>query len=170
MKTKTQSAIRHLAFEFPASIIGRLLAALCLLLTALCLPAFAQSYSIDWYTIDGGGGTSTGGVYSVSGTIGQHDAGGPMTGGNYSLTGGFWALFAVQTPGAPLLRIFLTSTNTAVVAWPAPSTGFNLQANVVVNNTNWVAVTNTVNVVDGENRVIIAPATTGNRFFRLFKP
>ena len=28
---------------------------------------FAQSYSIDWSTIDGGGGTSTGGVYSASG-------------------------------------------------------------------------------------------------------
>ena len=26
----------------------------------------AQSYSIDWFTIAGGGGTSTGGVYSVS--------------------------------------------------------------------------------------------------------
>ena len=38
-------------------------------------------------------------------TIGQHGAGGPMTGGNYSLTGGFWALYAVQTPGAPLLKI-----------------------------------------------------------------
>lgn len=36
--------------------------------------ALAQSYSIDWFTIDGGGGTSTGGVYSVSGTIGQPDA------------------------------------------------------------------------------------------------
>ena len=52
----------------------------------------AQSYSIDWYKVAGGGGTSTGGTYSVSGTIGQHDAGGPMTGGSYSLTGGFWAL------------------------------------------------------------------------------
>src|SRR3954453_3136086 len=92
---------------------------------ALALTASAQSYSINWYTIDGGGGTSTGGVYSVSGTIGQPDAGTqPMTGGNYSVTGGFWSLFAVQTPGAPLLRIFLTTTNTAVVAWPAPSTGF----------------------------------------------
>jgi hypothetical protein len=35
-------------------------------------PFRAQSYSIDWFTIDGGGGTSTG-VYSVSGTIGQQD-------------------------------------------------------------------------------------------------
>src|ERR1035438_20504 len=71
----------------------------------LALVAHAQEYSIDWYKVSGGGGASTGGVYSVSGTIGQHDAGGPMTGGNYSLTGGFWALYAVQTPGAPLLAI-----------------------------------------------------------------
>jgi len=33
--------------------------------------------------ISGGGGTTTGSVYSVSGTIGQPDAGGPVTGGNY---------------------------------------------------------------------------------------
>ena len=64
-----------------------------ILLLGLLIPAvsFAQSYSIDWYKVSGGGGTSTGGTYSVSGTIGQHDAGGAMTGGNYSLTGGFWA-------------------------------------------------------------------------------
>ncbi len=45
---------------------------------------------INWYTIDGGGGTSTGGTFALSGTIGQPDAGGPMTGGTFSLTGGFW--------------------------------------------------------------------------------
>ena len=43
-----------------------------------------QNYSIDWFTIDRGGGTRTGGVYSVSGTIGPPDAGGPMIGGNQS--------------------------------------------------------------------------------------
>jgi hypothetical protein len=53
--------------------------------------AFGQDFSISWFTIDGGGGTSTGGDFSLSGTIGQHDAGGPMTGGDFSLTGGFWA-------------------------------------------------------------------------------
>ena len=58
--------------------------------------ALAQSYNIDWYKIAGGGGTSTGGVYTVTGTIGQPDASGAMTGGNYSLTGGFWAIYAVQ--------------------------------------------------------------------------
>ena len=53
--------------------------------------AGAQPFSIPWFTIDGGGGTSAGGVFSLSGTIGQHDAGGPMTGGAFALTGGFWA-------------------------------------------------------------------------------
>ena len=129
----------------------------------------AQSYSIDWYKVAGGGGTSTGGVYSVSGTIGQHDAGGPMTGGSYSLTGGFWALFAVQTPGAPILRIFMTGTNTAVVAWPAPSTGFVLQQNSNLVSTVWSGVTNVPIVVGSENHVIISPPA-GNRYFRLFKP
>jgi hypothetical protein len=45
---------------------------------------------ISWHTIDGGGGTSTGGAFSLSGTIGQHDAGGPHAGGTYTLVGGFW--------------------------------------------------------------------------------
>ena len=79
-------------------------------------PAFGQSYSIDWYKVSGGGGTSTGGTYQVSGTIGQPDAGGAMTGGSYSVTGGFWALYAVQTPGAPLLTITYI-VNQAIVSW-----------------------------------------------------
>ena len=31
----------------------------------------AQNYTLDWFTLDGSSGTSTGGVYAVSGTIGQ---------------------------------------------------------------------------------------------------
>ena len=130
----------------------------------------AQSYSIDWFKIAGGGGTSTGGVYSVSGTIGQHDAGRPMTGGNYSVTGGFWSfLSVVQSPGAPTLKIFLTTTNTAVVYWPSPSTGFNLQQNTNLSTTNWVTPPQTVNDV-GTNKFIIVNPPAGNRFYRLFKP
>ena len=61
-----------------------------------------------------------------------------MTGGNFSLTGGFWALYAVQTPGAPQLSILLTATNTAMVYWPSPSTGFELLQNNSVTDTTWV--------------------------------
>ena len=51
-------------------------------LFAWLIPAlgFAQSYSIDWYKVAGGGGTSTGAMYQVSGTIGQSDAGGASSG------------------------------------------------------------------------------------------
>jgi len=68
--------------------------ALLLLAVLFALPASAQ-FSIDWFTFDGGGGTSTGGVYTVSGTIGQPDAG-AMSGGSYSLAGGFWGGAAAQ--------------------------------------------------------------------------
>src|SRR5439155_7881610 len=103
-----------------------------LLFAVTSTAALAQSYSIDWFTIDGGGGTSTGGVYSVSGTIGQPDAG-KMSGGNFTLDGGFWGLIAaVQTPGAPLLRIARTITNTVLGAWPSSVTGFNLQQKAVL--------------------------------------
>jgi hypothetical protein len=49
----------------------------------------ALNYEITWFTIDGGGGDSEGGGYSLSGTIGQPDAG-VLTGGGYTLNGGFW--------------------------------------------------------------------------------
>ena len=49
-----------------------------------------SGYDLTWNTIDGGGGMfSTGGVYSLGGTISQPDAG-SMSGGLYTLVGGFW--------------------------------------------------------------------------------
>ena len=70
---------------------------LMIALLAAPVPALAgPGYAIDWHTIDGGGGTSTGGVYTLSGTIGQPDASGPATGADHTLTGGFWA-----SPAAP---------------------------------------------------------------------
>src|ERR1039457_7273640 len=99
----------------------------------LTLAASEQSYTIGWSKIAAGGCMSTNTVgYSLSCTVGQHDAGGPLTGGSYSLTGGFWALYAVQTPGSPGLSIKLTATNTVMVYWPSPSAGFNLQLNTSV--------------------------------------
>jgi hypothetical protein len=140
--------------------------AMVLAMTALAV--CAQSYSVDWYSIDGGGGTSTGGVYAVTGTIGQPDAG-HTSGGNYSLDGGFWGIIAaVQTPGAPTLSVSLTATNTVLVSWPYPSTGFNLQQNPVLGTTNWTGVTNSP-VQAGQLWQVIVPQPAGNRFYRLLK-
>jgi hypothetical protein len=136
----------------------------------LSIGTSAADFSVSWSTIDGGGGTSTGGVYQVSGTIGQPDAGAPMSGGNYSVTGGFWSFYAVQTPGAPSLQIFLTSSNTVAVAWPSPSTGYVLQQNTnSVSSVNWSNVTATIQD-EGTTKTHTVNSPTGNRFFRLFKP
>jgi hypothetical protein len=140
-----------------------------LLLLALTSIAYPQNYSIGWHQIAGGGGTSTGGVYSVSGTIGQPDASGAMSGGQYSVTGGFWSLFAVQTPGAPVLSIKLTTTNTAQVYWPSPSTGYNLQVSTNLSMTNWITPAESV-TGNGTIRYIIVNPPTGNQFFRLKSP
>jgi hypothetical protein len=65
-----------------------------LALVSLVLGARSQAddgYDLSWFTVDGGGGKSSGGEYALSGTIGQFDAGALMAGGEYSLAGGFWS-------------------------------------------------------------------------------
>ena len=83
----------RLRFAFHASLLA------ALLLTASIPGALAQSgggYDLTWSTIDGGGYTfSTGGSYSLGGTVGQPDAG-ALSGGGYTLGGGFWGGGAAQ--------------------------------------------------------------------------
>lgn len=144
------------------NIMKSLILALIILLPNLCL---AQQYSISWYKIAGGGGTSTGGTYAVSGTIGQPDANGPMTGGAYSLTDGFWSFIAaVQTAGAPKLTI-TRSGNSVVISWPYPSTGWTLQQNSDLTTANWSTTSGVSN--DGTSNFIIISSPTGQLFFRL---
>jgi hypothetical protein len=135
-----------------------------LLTSVLCVSARGQSYSIDWSTIDGGGVTSTGGVYSVTGTIGQPDAGGPMTGGNYSLTGGFWALYAVQTDGAPTLSITNGAPGFAIISWNPASTSWVLQETLNLSPAGWT------NSPSGVTNPAVVPATLPGKFYRLHKP
>src|SRR5690349_16385725 len=99
----------------PAKPRTYILIALLLLaaLLALALPRVVAAdpsggYTLEWHTVDGGGGTSTGGGYVLDGSIGQPDAG-RQSGGAYSLAGGFWAgvvaavyqLFVPLAHGAP---------------------------------------------------------------------
>jgi hypothetical protein len=133
------------------------------LLFGLLIPSLglAQQYSIDWHKVAGGGGTSTGSIYSVSGTIGQPDASGAMTGAGYSVTGGFWSLYAVQTSGAPLLTITY-SGNQAIVSWSPSVTGWTLQTNANLTTPTWGNYLGQI----VNNSVTNAPLK-GNLFFRL---
>jgi hypothetical protein len=134
-----------------------------LLLTLVAITAEAQ-YSIDWSTIDGGGGTSTGGVYSVSGTIGQPDAG-LMSGGSYTLLGGFWVLpRAVQETNAPILTIVAAAPGFALISWSPDTPGFVLQEATSLALANWA------NAPTGPTNSVIVPATFPAKFYRLQKP
>jgi hypothetical protein len=63
------------------------MALLSLGLFAAC--AAAQPYTLEHVTIDNGGGTLSGGVWTLSATVGQHDAA-VLAGPTYTLEGGFW--------------------------------------------------------------------------------
>ena len=47
-------------------------------------------YEITKSTLSSGGGNSSGGAFSVRGSIAQVDASEELSGGDFSVTGGFW--------------------------------------------------------------------------------
>jgi hypothetical protein len=131
-----------------------------LLAIPLCLSA--QTYKIDWYTVDGGGGTSSGGAYTLSGTIGQPDAG-TLAGGNYLLEGGFWGgAFAVQQVGSPTLFINRVGANVQL-NWDPNTPGFVLEQSLSLSPPAWSAV------AGGANGAVL-PATGPTKFYRLRRP
>ena len=78
-----------------ATLWGPVLVVLLLAGGALAHAQAGDGYDLSWWTADCGGQThTTGGGYTLGGTIGQPDA--DLLGGSgYSLTGGFWAGVAV---------------------------------------------------------------------------
>ncbi len=81
-----------------------LLGLLALLLLTTSAASAAAGDTLSWWTTDGGGGTSSAaGGYSLSGTIGQADAG-SLSGGSYRLQGGFWG---VASSGIPTRNLYL---------------------------------------------------------------
>jgi hypothetical protein len=77
-----------------------MLVALLLIAARMMDPAI---YQIDWWTVNGGGGVSSGGSYSLSATIGQADAG-TLSGGEFLLAGGFWGgAFATYNLNLPII-------------------------------------------------------------------
>jgi hypothetical protein len=125
---------------------------------------FAQSYAIDWHTIDGGGGTSTNGPYSLTGTIGQADASGPMTNGQYSLSGGIWVLpSVVQQPDAPMLTVVPAAPGFALISWTPNTPGFVLQESLTLDPPAWT------NSPSGATNPVTVPATQTSKIYRLQK-
>lgn len=147
----------------------RLPTAVCALYSALCFSAQAQSNSIDWFKVAGGGGTSTNGGYSLSGTIGQADAG-TLSGGGFTLSGGFWSgAVALQTPGAPTLSIQL-SGDSVVLFWTLTADTWTLHESPALAGSGvaWIPATQTcttnANIIS-----VTVPAPGGVKYYRLQK-
>ena len=79
---------------------GKAPLALAALLLLVSVVLAQGGYNISWFTVDGGGGTSSGGAYMLSGIVGQPDAG-VLSGGTYALVGGFWAGAGPAPPPSP---------------------------------------------------------------------
>ena len=147
-----------------ASILKSLALVITLVL-GQCTVLRAQTYAITWSKIASGAGTCTNGSYSLSGTIGQLDAGGPLTNSHYSVAGGFWVPpIAVQVTGAPRLTIVSSSPGQATVAWSPNTPGFVLQESLSLSPANWI------NSPSGATNPVILPATLPAKFYRLFSP
>jgi len=72
---------------------------------------------------------------------------------------------ASSSQPAPTLNIRY-SISAVTIAWPAQFTTFVLEHNSGPTGVAWTTITNPVEVVEGENRVVVPPAI-GNHFFRL---
>ena len=146
-------------------------AALAVGAMAFGVGALGQSFSIDRFVVAGGGGTSTNSMFSLTGTIGQPDAG-LMSNPAYSLAGGFWGVVAaIQTPGAPLLSA-TNAGGTVVLSWLRPATGFVLEQSMSLASApspaSWSSLA--ANYQTNATHIFTTvPITGGNRFFRLRK-
>ena len=68
----------------------------------------------------------------------------------------------------PSLSVAATPTNTLVLTWPGPSSGFVLQQNPVLGAANWSPVTNAPSLL-GLQMQLVLPNPGTNAFYRLVK-
>ena len=138
-----------------------------LVLAALATKASAQ-YQITQWTIDSGGGQSSGGGYILTGSIG-HPAGGTAASATYRLLSGFYGIVALApSEGGPRLRI-ATTAREVILAWPAAAKDYQLQEAASLTNPVWNDVRQTAQLV-GEEYPVRVPWQIGDRYFRLRKP
>lgn len=148
---------------WPASLrrgLTRAATLLAVLVAPALLSAFAQPFALESWSIDGGGGTSAGGGFSVSGTIGQPDAG-TLSGGGFGLVGGFPG-FHVVPAGPMTVALQILADGRVHVTWPGAEAAWQLEAaSRLGSSPDWQTVT-----APGATSYT-APATGPARFFRL---
>jgi len=124
-RSRSKSTPRRSALALPLS-------SLVLLLLAVLGPrADADTYTMGWSNVSGGGATfSTGGGWQLGGTMAQADAG-PRSGGGYTLEDGYWGaspahLTGVEPGSRPVLPAWRLAAPAPNPFHDATQLGFSL--------------------------------------------
>src|ERR1700679_2919179 len=105
--------------------------------------------------------TVAGTSYSTSLVVGDLTS---LLGGSTAyvgFSGASGGAYAVQTianfsfVSIPLQTLQLTGNNGVVISWPGTIQGYGLQANANLATTNWVNVTNSVSLSNGQYQVTV---------------
>ncbi len=125
--------------------------------------AQTSGLSVAPASIDGGGGLSSAGTYTLAGTAGQPDAG-SLSGGKYTLDGGLWPglLTRVVIVDGPTLQI-VSSEAVVTVSWTPAIAGFVLQEADAPEGA-WR------NAPSGTQNPVTLPAAAETLFLRLVRP
>ncbi len=138
-----------------------------LLLIAVLVNTAAAQLTIDWWTVNGGGGTgaSADGRFVVSGTAGQPDAG-LMAGGAFFLEGGFWNGRLLPIPS---LWIVLLPNGDIEVCWPLWAEDYHLEQNTTLAGPpeSWKDVPLAIYQADATRRYITVSAPSACQYYRL---
>lgn len=129
---------------------------------AVCVSTYAQTYVVDSFRVQAGGGESNGAEFTVDGALETTDPG-TSAGDGFTVSGSLIARLAVQSSGgAPTL--FIQGSSEGITLTWADATG-----EFVLEETNALLVSEWT-VVDGGglSPVMIAPDTP-TRFYRLRK-
>jgi len=132
---------------------------------------WAQSFEVFPRAIaDSGGRLSSGGGWSVEGSLGQPWAD-PSAGGGFELAGGLWAAtFSVSAGEAPELLISVAAGQVRL-AWQGGDSQWRLEqtSQLAPPNDNWTAVAGTP-LLENQTRLLTLPVERGARYFRLKHP
>jgi len=121
----------------------------------------AVPYALDWYSVDGGGGTSSGGVYVMTSTIGQPDTA-VLIGGPYQVQAGFWPGTLVPLGGEVPTLIFQFFEGELWISWDPDTPGFRLEQTDDLWLSEWISAP--------PGNPVVIPRSAGARFYRLRKP
>jgi hypothetical protein len=145
-----------------------LLASLALATGLLVPTRLSAQFAIDWFTVEGGGGTSGGGAYQLSGTAGQPEATAWALETGLLLVGGFWS---IALEGPRLTIELLPDLRTLKVSWPRWASDYVLEQRVAlpdVPEADWPTDVPTEGYqADACHYYLLVPAASGTLFYRL---